>query len=78
MRERVFVDELFHRPDRYRLGARIQDARALAQAVLRADAAANFGHVAGRTRQRRGLEEPSVGGEGEPLGNAICRAGSRL
>ncbi len=71
MCKRVFVNELFYRSNRHWIRARIQDAGALAQAVLRADAAANFRHVAGRTRECGGFEEPPFGSEGEPLGNSV-------
>jgi len=49
MRERVFIDESFDGADGYRVRTRVEDARALAQAILRTYAAANFRHVAGGT-----------------------------
>ena len=71
MCECVFIDELFHRTDGYRLRARVEDARILAQAILRTYAAANLGYIAGGARQRGGFEEPPFGCEREPLGNSI-------
>src|SRR4030095_13521428 len=43
----VLVDESFHRADRDRLRARIQNACAFAQSILRTNAAADLRHVAG-------------------------------
>ena len=51
--------------------ARVEDTRALTEAILRAYATANLGRVAGGTRQRGGFEEAPFGIKGEPLGDSI-------
>jgi hypothetical protein len=71
MSEGIFVDELLDGPDAHRVRASVQDAPGFAQSFLRTDSGADFRHVAGRTRQRRSLEELSIGSEGEPFGYAI-------
>ena len=71
MRKRVFVDELFHRSNGDWVRACVEDAGAFAQPVLRANAAANFRHVACRTRQCRRFEKTTVGSECEPFWNSV-------
>src|SRR6185295_15442243 len=71
--EGVFIDKLFDRADAHRLGWSVQDAIAFTKPLLRADARADFGHVAGGTADFRRAQEIAVRGEGEPLRNPICQ-----
>ena len=47
------------------------DAIALAQAVLRADAPAHFGHVVGRRGDLVGLLQPALGRQHQPVGDIV-------
>src|SRR3546814_19249666 len=46
-------------------------AIAFAQAILRADAAADLGHRRGRVRKLIGLAQPPLGGQAQPVGDMI-------
>ncbi len=86
-----FGDELLDRADRDGLKALLDDAIALAEPVLRADAAADLGKIVGRGRDLVGLLDPALGGELQPvrdvvreramhlaIGDAALRAARRL
>ncbi len=78
MGEGVFVEELLQRPDRDRLGTRIENAGPFAQPLLRTNPAADLRQVAGRARHFRRFEKTAVRDEGQPDGNAVAeRAGLR-
>ena len=67
-------DEFFDRADRHRAVARkFDDAIALAQAILRADAAADFGHRRCAVRQFIGFAQPPFGGQPQPVGDVIVQ-----
>ncbi len=70
----VFLD----RADRDRaVAGEFDDAIALAQPVLRADAAADLGHGRGRVGKLIGLAQPPLGGEPQPVRNMIVERAVR-
>ncbi len=85
-------DELLDRADGDRAMARKFDhAIALAESILRADAAADLGHGRGRGGEIIGLAQPTLGGKAQPvrdvvvqravrraIGHAALRAAARL
>src|SRR6185312_11697414 len=84
-------DVFLNRADRDRVEALLDDAIALAKTVLRADAAAHFGHVVGGSGHLIGLLEAALGGQHQPvrdvvperamdltIGDAALRAARRL
>src|SRR5262249_41181418 len=66
-------DVLLDRADGDRFEALFDDAVALAQPVLRADAAAYFGKVVGRRGELVGLLQPALGGELQPVGDVVVQ-----
>ena len=72
-------DVLFHRPDGHGAMARLfNHAVALAQAVLGADAATNFGEGIGRLTGFIGLAQPAFGSQTEPVRNIVMKRAVRL
>ena len=51
----------------------LDDAIALAQTVLRADAAADLRHVVGARRHLVGFLEAAFGGQHQPVGNVVLQ-----
>ncbi len=71
----VFLD----RADGHGAMARFLDhAIAFAQAVLRADAAANLGECIGGLADLVGLLQPPLGGQAQPVGNIVVQRAMRL
>ena len=67
-------NELFDRPDGDCAVAReFDDAIALAQSVLRANAATDFGHRRGRVRQLIGLAQPPLRRQPQPVGDVVVQ-----
>src|SRR5690606_15226175 len=64
-------DVLFHRADGHRAEAVVQGAGAFAQAILRADAAADFRQGVGLVGQLGGGEDVALGHQLEPVGNVV-------
>ena len=55
------------------MACKFNDAIALAQAILRADTAANLGHSAGQVRQLISFAQTAFGGEAQPIGNMVVQ-----
>ena len=67
-------DVLLDRADRHRAVARLlDDAVALAEPVLRADAAADLGEGVGRLAELVGLAQPPLGGQLQPVGDVVVQ-----
>ncbi len=72
-------DELLDRTDGDRAVAGLLDhAVALAQAVLRADAATDLGKGIGGLADLVGLAQPALGGQAQPVGNIVVQRAMRL
>ncbi len=70
----LVVDVLLHRADGDgAVAGLLDDAVALAKAVLRADAAADFRHGAGGLRQLIGLADAPFGGHPQPVGDVVVQ-----
>src|SRR6185437_9043561 len=76
--ESRFGDEFFHRTDADRAKARLDDAIALAEPVLRTDAAADLGHRIGACRQLISLFEPPLGGHHQPVRDVVAKRAVNL
>ncbi len=72
-REGILGDEFLDRPDGDRIEALLDDAIAFAEPVLRADAAADLGHVVGRGGDLVGLLEPALGRQHQPIGDVVMQ-----
>ena len=59
------------------MAGKFDNAIAFAQPILRADAAADFGHGAGQVRQLIGFAQPPLGGQAQPVGNMIVQRAMR-
>ena len=66
-------DVLLDRADRDRFESLLDDAVALAETVLRADATADLREVVGRGGEFVGLLEPALGGELQPVGDVVVQ-----
>src|SRR5260370_16366127 len=66
-REGGLGDVFLDRADGHGIEALLDDAIALAEPVLRTDAAAHFGHVVGGGGDLVGLLEPALAGETQPV-----------
>ena len=60
------------------MAALLDHARAFAEAILRADAAADFGHRIGRSGKPVSVFEPAFGGELQPVGDVVLERAVRL
>ena len=66
-------DMALDRADGHRVEILLDDAIALAQPVLGADAPANLGEGVGRRCQGVGLFKAVIGGQHEPIGNVVAQ-----
>ena len=64
-------DVALHRADGDRLEALLDHAVAFAEAILRANAAANLGHVVGGRGNLVGLFQPPLGRQHQPVGDVV-------
>ena len=69
--ERGIGDVALHRADGDRLETLLDHAVAFAEAVLRADAAADLRHVVGRRRDLVGFFQPPLGRQHQPVGDVV-------
>ncbi len=73
------AQELLDRADGDGAVARLlDDAIALAEAILRTDAAADLGHVVGGLRKLVSLFQPALGGELQPVGDVVLERAVHL
>ena len=60
------------------MAGKLDHAIAFAQAILRADAAADFGHGGSACRQVVGFAQAAFRGQAQPVGNVIVQRAMRL